>query len=58
MSTRSAPQVLSRKNEYNLRFLNFLVMGLRNSVANYSSSEIIPVSACAEVSFDFLSKHL
>ena len=43
MSARLAPQMLSRKDEHVLCLLNFLVMGLRNSLANCISSEIIPV---------------
>ena len=34
MSESSDPQMLSRKNEYILRFLNFLVMDLCNLLAN------------------------
>ena len=35
MSARLAPQILSIKGEYAFRFSNFLIIGLRNSSANY-----------------------
>ena len=34
MLIRSAPQILSTKDEYTFRFLQFLIIGLCNSSAN------------------------
>ena len=41
VSARSAPQVMSIKNECPFRFSNFLITGFRNSLAN-SWFEIFP----------------
>lgn len=56
MSARPTPQILSRKDEYTLHFINFIVMDLYNSLANCWSLEIIPLSVWIVVSLDFLSK--
>ena len=45
ISARSAPQVLSLKDEYTFRFSNFLVIGLCNSSANCCSDIISPLIA-------------
>ena len=55
MSARSAPQMLSLKEEETLRFSNFLIIGLCNSSANCLFHII---SLVGEVLADFLSKNV
>ena len=55
ISANSLPQILSVKDEYTLRFLNFLIIGLCNSSAN---SCLLIISLLTPVLEDFLSKDL
>ena len=40
MSAKSGPQILALNDEYTFLFLNFLIIGLCNSSANYSFCSI------------------
>ena len=54
ISARSAPELLSLKNEYTLRFLNFVILGLCNTPANCWSDKfsflMVDLSCIDEVS--------
>ena len=55
ISTRSAPQILSLKDECAFHFSNFLIIGLCNSSVNFSFCSILFVT---EPLARFLSKNL
>ena len=63
ISGRSAPQILSLKDNYIFRFSSFLITGLCNSVANswFGISSLItplPPTLFARVAENVLSKNL
>ena len=49
ISTKSAPHILSIKNEYTLHFLNYLITGMSNSSANYWFDMILLLTVPPEV---------
>ena len=56
MSAKSAPQMLSLCDKYTLRFSNFVIIGLYNSLAN-CYFDIFTFLAALLIA-DFLSKNL